>query len=149
MPMPKFNQNREIPYKAKFIRKIILDVESYPEFLPWCSDAKILERKKNYFIANLAINFNGIKIDYDSEIDFYASKKQEIINVKAISGPFRKLNNVWTINSIKDNCNIDFFIDFELNSIMLNGLLEMVFSIATKKMITSFEQRAKQIQGRN
>lgn len=133
-----------MPYKAEAINQIILDVERYPEFLPWCSSAKIILKEEDYFIAELSILFKGFAEQYKSRI--IPNRKNDIysIEVEAISGPFKFLKNNWKIKSINDKSEVDFYISFQLKSKILDMVIGTVFSIAVEKMMNAFEMRAKQ-----
>jgi len=142
--MHTFQEKKIMPYKAEIINQIILDVERYPEFLPWCSSAKIISKEEDYFIAELAILFKGFAEQYKSRI--IPNRKNDIysIEVEAISGPFKFLRNNWKIKSINDKSEVDFHISFQLRSKILDMVIGTVFSIAVEKMMNAFEMRAKQ-----
>jgi coenzyme Q-binding protein COQ10 len=140
--MHSFKDNRLLPYKAEFINSIILDIEKYPEFLPWCSNAAILSRTENEIIADLTINFKSFQEAYKSSIITGYDDKKFTINVEAISGPFKKLANFWVIERVNNDCRVNFSIDFEFKSSILDLVVGAFFSIAVDKMINAFEARA-------
>ena len=146
--MHQYKDSRKMPYDAKLINDIILQVDQYPEFLPWCKDAKILQIEENYFIAELFVSFKGFTYSYKSKIEHSYIDEKYIINVVAISAPFKSLNNKWIIKSLKNESYVEFFIDFEFESMILDKLVGLVFSIATEKMIHAFETRAKETSDR-
>ena len=141
--MHSFRENRAVPYSAEIINQVILDVEKYPEFLPWCKSAKIISKESDYFIAELEIVFKGFAEKYKSRI--IPTKEQSFysIKVEAISGPFKYLTNNWKIRTVEKGSEVDFDINFQFKSKMLDMVMGIVFSIATKKMINAFEMRAK------
>lgn len=143
--MPKFRENRSLPYEAELVNKVILDVEKYPDFLPWCKGAKIISQDTDSFIAEMIVSFKGFTERYRSQIKFTHENGEYTIKVNAISGPFKKLNNTWHIISIEEGCVVDFFIDFEFKSKILDMVIGVVFSIATEKMIVAFEERARML----
>ncbi|NRB10052.1 MAG: type II toxin-antitoxin system RatA family toxin [Rickettsiaceae bacterium] len=144
--MHSIHEVRNLPYNSKIIRQVILDIEKYPEFLPWCHHAKILSLdEENHIIAELAISFKGFKEIYKSRIDTDHKGNDYFINVEAISGPFEYLINKWKITDLGDNnSEVDFFIDFKFKSKLLNSFMGMFFTLATKQMVNAFEERVKE-----
>ena len=143
--MHSFNDTRLLPYQAELVRDIILDVEKYPEFLPWCFKATLLSKAENELIAELTINFKLFTESYTSQIITTENKEGFEINVKAISGPFKKLTNFWSIKKLNNDCEVNFSIDFEFKSTILDSVIGTLFSMATDKMINAFETRARYI----
>jgi len=143
--MHSFKEVRKMPYKASCINDIILDVEKYPEFLPWCSSAKIISANNDRIVADLTAEFKGFAENYRSQITAHEEGGFFVVNVEAISGPFKYLKNSWKIKSLNNECEIDFFIAFEFKSKILDMVIGMVFSIATEKMISAFEARAREL----
>ena len=143
--MHSFSETRNMPYSASLINSIVLDVEKYPDFLPWCNKATIISRDKNYLTAKLEISFKGFTESYVSKVYHSTAKEQYLIEAVAISGPFKHLSNVWSINKQNKCSKVKFSIDFEFKSRILNMVIGMVFSIATEKMIAAFESRAKEL----
>lgn len=132
-------------HDADIIEQIIMDVEKYPEFLPWCSAASILEQDDNSMIALLEISFKGFKENYKSKVKKDANSDGCQISVDAISGPFRYLKNVWNIKELENGVEVIFSIDFEFKSTILDMIVGVIFSTAAKKMIAAFENRANSL----
>ncbi|HJK88543.1 MAG: ubiquinone-binding protein [Alphaproteobacteria bacterium] len=143
--MPSFSDTRLLPYEAKLVRDIILDIGKYPEFLPWCSDAELLSNTEKELIAQLTISYKFFRETYKSLIVTTETPEGFIINVEAISGPFKKLTNFWSIRKINNQCEVKFSIDFEFKSVILDAVIGTFFSMATNKMIKAFETRAYHI----
>ena len=158
--MANFHKSKILNYSAKQIVDLVLDIEKYPQFLPWCKDAKIIKIiNPNLLNAYLVVNFKAISQKYVSRVEFYEEKSPQdinktyyIIDVKAIEGPFKKLNSRWRIIDIKDpqhniggSCKVDFYIDFEFSSFVLQKMIGTMFGYASEKMINSFEERAKKV----
>lgn len=145
--MPSHSEIKKLPYSAKQIFDLVMDIEKYPQFLPWCLASKITKNHtENHLEADLVINFKGFTQKYSSDVR--ASKTYDgeyLISVAAIDGPFKNLVNAWEFKDVKDGCEIKFFIDFEFKSIILGKMIGMIFEKATNKMIDAFETRAKEI----
>lgn len=143
--MHSFTETRNMPYSASLINSIVLDIEKYPEFLPWCSKAKIISKNDDYVTAELEITFKGFTESYISKVYHTMTDEQYLIEVVAISGPFKHLKNVWSINNANNCSEVKFSIDFEFKSRILDMVIGMIFSTTTEKMITAFESRAKDL----
>lgn len=139
-------------FSVKELHDLVLDIESYPEFLPWCSAARIIESSDNKIIAELVVHFASFHEKYTSEVTVVPPNdtgKYSKINVEMIEGPFNKLNNIWVFehDSKKNKTMVKFNIDFEFKSVILQKMMGAMFGIALKKMMSSFEERAKEIYG--
>jgi coenzyme Q-binding protein COQ10 len=133
-------------YKIEQIYELITDVEKYPEFLPWCKNAQIVEESKNSFIADLIISFKVFTEHYRSQVTLKPPKHGKAsVDVNLIYGPFKELSNLWKLKSNKKGgTDIDFYISFEFKSALLEKLIGLLFSKACQKMVAAFEQRADQ-----
>ncbi|MFT5703402.1 MAG: coenzyme Q-binding protein COQ10 [Rickettsiales bacterium] len=145
--MPSHTEKKILPFSAKQMFDLVMDIEKYPEFLPWCLAAKITkENSENSLEAGLVINFKGFTQKYSSNVRTSTTIDGELlISVAAIDGPFRNLVNAWEFKDIKDGCEVKFFIDFEFKSMILGKMIGMIFEKATNKMIDAFEKRAIKI----
>ena len=123
---------------------MVLDIEKYPDFIPWCLDGKIhkIEKKENNveIIADLTIGKSFFRETYKSFIIY--NKKLDTITVTNINGPLKHLNNEWTFRQKGKKSEIDFIIDFELKSKFLNLLMIKYFDKGLNKIADAFEKRA-------
>lgn len=142
--MPEFSETKILPYKPEQIYELVMDIEKYPEFLPWCKKAKIIDViSEQNLTADLLINFKNIFEKYRSNVKHGIDENDHyFVEVKAIEGPFKKLINRWKFFEDEQGCKIEFFIDFEFNSFFLEKMLGVIFGKATKKMMNAFETRA-------
>lgn len=143
--MHSFQETRVMPYKAKLINEIIMDIEKYPEFLPWCKKAKIIEKNNDFLTAELFLEFKGFTESYVSKVITNTKNDNYCIEVVAISGPFKLLKNAWAIKQLDNGTKVDFSIDFVLKSRILDMIVGMVFSAAAEKMVGAFEARANKL----
>lgn len=144
--MPSFTQSKILPYSAQDIYKLVMDIEKYPEFLPWCKQARIVEIiSETNLHADLLVNFKNFFEKYRSDVKHgQNSENGYFIDVIAIEGPFKKLINQWRIHGLESQkCQVDFFVDFEFNSFFLNKVVGPIFERAAIKMMTAFEERAQ------
>ena len=123
---------------------MILDIEQYPKFVPWCLDGKIYEKKDSKdFIeikADLRVGKKFINEVYSSLVLY--SKKKDLITVANIEGPLKHLKNEWKFKEINNKTQLDFNIDFELKNNFLNMIMKKYFNIGVNKIADSFEKRA-------
>ena len=133
-----------INHSAKKIYEIVLDIEKYPEFIPWSSDVKIKSKTKNNIIADLLVNYRFFKKTFTSDVRFDSNKL--VINVIYIKGPLKNLQNQWKFVKIEDNkTNVLFKIKFEFKNIIYQKMTEVFFDLIENKMIHSFKKRADDI----
>ncbi len=149
--MPSHKEIKTLPYSARQIFDLVMDIEKYPQFLPWCLVAKITKVfNEKHFEADLAINFKGFSQKYSSDVRASQTIDGEfLISVVAIDGPFKNLINSWQFKDISGGCQVEFFIDFEFKSIILGKMIGMIFEKATNKMIDAFEKRAEAVYNIN
>ncbi len=141
--MPKFSQTKVLPYQPQELFNLVLDVKSYPKFLPWCKLATIISQNEEQIIAELTIQAKSFSSKYQSRITTKIINDHDYnIKVEAISGPFKYLKNLWQFSQEGNNTKIEFFIEFEMKFSIINKLVEIFFADATKKMIKAFENRA-------
>jgi len=150
--LPKKNITKKFCYPLELIENLILDIDNYKEFLPWCTNSKIISKKKNKdsieIIADLEIGYSFAKDVYTSHVKYDIMKKKIIVN--AIDGPLKILENIWILNQIsKNECEVEFFINLELKNIVLNKMLDKMFDIGFEKILDSFEKRAKFLANSN
>ena len=123
---------------------MVLDIEQYPEFVPWCLDGKVYEKKvTDDFIeikANLKVGKKFINETYSSLVLY--SKKKDLITVTNIHGPLKYLKNEWKFKEINNKTELDFIIDFELRNNFLNIIMKNYFNFGLNKITDAFEQRA-------
>ena len=146
--MPKASVKRLIECKKTDLINLVLDIEKYPEFVPFCFDAKIYENKKEgdliKIIADLTIGKGPFKDTYKSDVVF--NKKNDTIFVKNIDGPLNHLSNNWTfIEKANDITEVTFDIDFEIRNKFLNSLMVVSFQFGLEKIADAFQKRAKEL----
>jgi coenzyme Q-binding protein COQ10 len=143
--MPTHAERRRLPYTAEQLFALVADVERYPEFLPWCLGARIRERNATTITADLLIGFKMVRERFTSKIVLDPPRG---IDVSYSEGPFRYLDNHWTFEPQADGgCIIDFYVDFEFRSRMLQKIIGLLFNEAVRRMVAAFETRARQLYG--
>ncbi len=143
--MPTHAEQRILPYSPKQMFDLVAAIDQYDEFLPWCVGSRIKERKENIVLADLVIGFKLFREKFTSKVTL--DEENMRIDVEYMDGPFRYLNNHWQFNAHPDGCEIDFFVDFEFRSMILQKTIGMLFNEAVTRMISAFENRAKELYG--
>ena len=123
---------------------MVLDIEKYPEFVPWCLNSKIYNKNdkgtKIEITADLTIGKNFFNETYKSFIIY--DKSLDSIHVTNINGPMKHLENKWYFKRLGNNSEVDFHVDFELKNKILNLLVTKSFDIGLRKIADAFEKRA-------
>jgi len=139
-----------LPYTPDQLRALVGDVERYPEFVPWISamrtwNARELGDGVDTLDAEAGVGFSFLKERFATRVRRDAAGQQ--IDVNLLSGPFRKLANRWRFFDDPDGTRVEFDIDFEFKSRLLDGLLKANFHHAVDRLMTCFEDRAKALYG--
>ena len=131
----------------KNLINIVLDIEKYTEFVPWCLEGKINEKKETVdyieIKADLRVGKKFINEVYSSLVLYY--KKEDKIVVTNIEGPLKYLKNEWKFKKIANNTQLEFNIDFEVKNSFLNIIMKNYFNFGLKKITDAFENRAKKL----
>ncbi|WP_373085578.1 type II toxin-antitoxin system RatA family toxin [Sneathiella sp.] len=143
--MPTHAEQRILPYTPKQMYDLVAAIDQYDEFLPWCVGARINERKDNVVFADLVIGFKLFREKFTSRVTL--DEPNLVIDVEYMDGPFRYLNNHWKFIDHPDGCKVDFFVDFEFRSMILQKTIGLLFNEAVTRMISAFENRAKKLYG--
>ena len=145
--MPKASVKRLIECNKEQLVDLVLDIESYPKFIPYCLDAKIYEKKEEnnliLIIADLTIGKGPIKATYKSDVRF--NKNTDTILVTNIEGPLKYLNNIWIFLEKDNSTEISFDIDFEIKNKFLNIVMNKSFQYGLDKIADSFQKRANNL----
>ena len=145
--MPSASIKKEIPCSKENLIKMVLDIEKYPEFVPWCIGAKIYTKNdkgdKIEITADLTIGKSFFKQTYKSFVIY--DKSKDSIHVTNIHGPLKHLENKWFFRKIDNNSEVEFHVDFELKNEIFNILMQKSFDIGLKKIADSFEKRSMEL----
>lgn len=139
--MIKYKEQKILPYSQEQLFNLVADIERYPEFLPWCQNAKIHEKKESFLTAELIIGYKLFKESYISNVHLTPSSQ---ITVSYAKGPLKHLSNLWYFMPIEiKKCQVNFEVEFELRSLFLQKAVEAMFSTIIEQMLGSFEDRAR------
>ena len=142
--MPSTSIKKEISCSKENLIKMVLDIEKYPEFVPWCVNSKIYSKNdkgdKVEITADLTIGKSFFNETYKSFVIY--EKSSDSIHVTNKEGPLKRLENKWLFKQKGNNSEVDFHVDFELKNKILNMLMTKTFDIGLKKIADAFEKRA-------
>ena len=145
--MPKASVKRTINCSKENLINLVLNIEDYPKFIPYCLNAKIYEKKlyndDQLIIADLTIGKGLFKDTYKSDVKYI--KKEDIILVKNIDGPLKYLDNKWQFVKIGKLTEVSFDVDFELKNKFLNILMVKSFKYGLDKIADAFQRRAEEL----
>ena len=145
--MPKASVTRLIECKKEQLIDLVLDIEKYPEFVPFCLGSNVYQRNNNddqiLIIADLTIGKGPFKDTYKSDVKF--DKNDSVINVTNIGGPLRHLENNWKFVESDIGTEIFFDIDFEIKNKFLNLVMTKSFQFGLNKIADAFQKRAQDL----
>ena len=147
--MPKASVKRLIECNKSQLIDLVLDIEKYPEFVPFCLDSHVYKRKDEgelmLIIADLTIGKGPFKDTYKSDVKF--NKKNDTIKVTNIGGPLNHLENTWHFKDHDNRTEILFDIDFEIENKFLNIVMTKSFQFGLDKIADAFQKRAEELFG--
>ena len=142
--MPSSSKKKKISCSKENLINMVLDIEKYPEFVPWCLNGKIYKKQdkgnKIEITADLTIGKSFFNETYKSFVVY--DKSTYSINVTNVNGPLKHLQNRWFFKEVGNKSEVHFYVDFELKNKILNLLMSRSFNIGLKKIANAFENRA-------
>ena len=145
--MPKASVKKLIECKKEQLINLVLDIEKYPKFVPFCVNAKVYEKKEKgnmlLIVADLTIGKGPFKDTYKSDVKY--NKKKDSIFVTNLDGPLKYLENTWHFNEKNNITEVSFGVDFELKNEFLNIVMAKSFQFALDKIAEAFQKRAEEL----
>ena len=133
-----------IPCNKEQLVEMVLDIEKYPEFVPWCIEGKSYDKNESddllTFSGDLKVGKKFLNETFSSHVSYY--KEKDKIIVTNLDGPLKNLKNEWHFKEINNLTQLEFFIDFELKNPILNGIMKKSFHLGLNKIAKAFEERA-------
>lgn len=143
--MPTHAEKKTLPYSPEQMFDLVLDIERYPEFLPWCLSCDVIKEDEQDKFANLIIGYKVFREWIKCRVTFQRSHS---IRVEYINGPLKYLSNTWNFTDApNDGCIVDFYVDFEFKNPFFQKLMGVFFNELVKRMVKAFEDRAVQLYG--
>ncbi|MBF0424861.1 MAG: type II toxin-antitoxin system RatA family toxin [Magnetococcales bacterium] len=144
--MSRHQVNAVVPYTPRQMYDLVVDMDSYPQFLPWCVQARKYDITPTQFTAEMTIAFKGLRETFRT-IDTLVPGRS--IRISLLSGPFKHLQNSWDFIAVPEGTRIEFSIDFKFSNKLLSVAMGPLFGNVTQRMVTAFRQRADVVYGSN
>ena len=144
--MTTINKSALVPYTSQEMYRLVRDIEAYPEFLPWCRQAKILSEDQDEVRATLWLSKGGVDKSFNTSNRHQSNK---MIEIRLVEGPFRHLQGFWRFDTLGDaGCKVSLDIEFEFASRMLSMVVGPVFNQIANSLVDSFQKRAVEVYGK-
>jgi len=138
-----FEETREVACSAATMYGLVVDIASYPQFLPWVAESRILQQTVDTITAELTAELAGMRYRF-STVDRLLPN--QLVEIRLQEGPFKFLESVWSFDTLDDNrCKVRFSIEFAFKNMMLDVVASPLFSTACRTMVSAFEKRALQL----
>ena len=148
--MPVHSETRKLPYSADQMYDLVADISAYPQFLPWCSAARIRSRTTQgeceTVEADLVISFKVFRESFASRVELWNMAKK--IDTQYLEGPFKHMKSSWEFVDTPTGCDVCFFVDFEFKNAILRSIIGVVFNEAMQRIVRAFESRAEMLYGK-
>ncbi|MGF1651571.1 MAG: type II toxin-antitoxin system RatA family toxin [Hyphomicrobiaceae bacterium] len=151
--MNRFETRRRVPFTAQQMYALVADVERYPEFLPLCERLRVTDRRteggRDVLIADMTMGYHAIRETITSKVTLYPDEPK--VTVAYLNGPFSRMENRWLFKELGGDpvvSEVEFYIAYELRSLMLKFIVSQVFDRAFRKFASAFERRAHDVYGR-
>ena len=143
--MTTHSEQRVVPFRPDQMFDLVADVRRYPEFLPWCVGSRIRSEREAEIVADLMIGYKLVRERFTSRVILDRSAWR--IDAQYADGPFKHLDSYWVFGEHPDGCLVDFHVEFEFRSVMLQKIIATLFNEAAKRMVAAFEDRAQTMYG--
>ena len=141
--MPVVSKSALVHHSAAEMYKLVCDFEAYPEFLPWCSDSRLISRSETEICGELEVSRMGIKQRFST---CNALSVNERMDIQLRKGPFRKLQGGWRFTALReDACKVELTLDFEFSGKLIDAAFGRVFSHIANSLVEAFCKRADEV----
>ena len=147
--MTTYTERKTVAYTPAQLFALVADVCKYPQFLPWCTGARIRSHVGDTLVADLTIGFGPFRESFTSSVTLTPPDANGVSRIKSEyeNGPFKYLHNRWTFTPDGQGCVVDFYVNFEFRNFILQKAIGAVFTEAVRRMVYAFLKRARDIYG--
>ena len=135
-------------YSPEEMFRLVTDVARYPEFLPWCNQAQVLEQDDQGMLADIGISMAGISQVFTTRNTHVAGRE---VHMKLVKGPFSQLDGVWRFSPVGDGaqraCKVELTLNYGFSSAALAAIVGPVFDRIAASLVDAFVKRAERIYG--
>jgi ribosome-associated toxin RatA of RatAB toxin-antitoxin module len=143
--MTSIHRSALVPYSTEKMYGLINDVNTYPEFLPWCSHARVLEKNDTGMLASITVSGGGLNKTFTTKNTF---SPYHCITMAHVDGPFKALAGTWRLTALADlGCRVELDLTFEVHSGLKAMLFGLMFNKAADKLVEGFTARAHHLFG--
>lgn len=144
--MTVVHKSIQLEYSAQQMYALVEDIESYPEFLPWCDSVRVQRDSVNHtVVAEMHMNVMGMRQTFTTQ---NVNTPSDSIKIRLKDGPFKTLDGEWTFTPIDDShSTVSVSMTYEFSNFLLEKLIGPLFGAMTIDLISAFRQRAKKIYG--
>jgi ribosome-associated toxin RatA of RatAB toxin-antitoxin module len=142
--MPAVRTTEFIPFSARQMFELVNDVEAYPEFLPWCSNARLERCTAEGIVATVTVAKGPMHHAFTTE---NRNREYDRIEMGLVKGPFKRFHGVWRFDEAPGGCHVSLNLDFEFSNRLFAAALSKVFKVITGSMVQAFRQRAQRLYG--
>lgn len=134
-----------MPYSAEQMFDLVNDVAAYPEFLPWCSESRVLESSDTEMLASITVARAGVSHNFTTRNQL---ERPSLIRLNLVEGPFSSLEGWWRFSQLgSDGCKTEMNLRFDFSSSILNATFGKIFAQAADTMVDAFSERASKVYG--
>ncbi|MDX1697090.1 MAG: type II toxin-antitoxin system RatA family toxin [Thiohalobacterales bacterium] len=143
--MESIDRSALVPYTQAEMFALVSDVDSYPEFLPWCSGAETLSCEEDHVDARIEFHVGGLKKSFTTR---NRHVQDALIEMQLVDGPFSDLQGRWEFTPLgQDGCRISLHMEYDFSSRMVRSVTAPVFGQIANSLVDAFQKRAAEIYG--
>lgn len=143
--MSRIHRSALVPYSDHEMYQLVADIPSYPQFLPWCGETRVLKQAEDMVEAAITISYHGVHKTFTTR---NLLQKDKMMEIRLLEGPFRYLNGFWRFTPLDDrSCKIDFDLEFEVANRLVATVLTPVFNGIANQLVDAFHTRAIALYG--
>lgn len=140
--MSRHSASTIVQFTPQQMYHLVIDMDRYPEFLPWCSKARKFECETDSFKSEITFSFKGLRETFYTKDRIEPDRR---ITITLTDGPFRHLESEWLFTPVNGGTKIDFYIDFNFKNKLIDLTIGPVFGEASRRMVDAFKQRAENL----
>jgi ribosome-associated toxin RatA of RatAB toxin-antitoxin module len=143
--MPRVEKSVLVEYSAQQMFDLVEDIESYPDFLPWCAGTRVDFRDEKRTVATMYASFHGVKAHFTTE---NAKEAPFWMTMKLVEGPFRHLEGGWRFKPLGENaCKVEFYLSYEFSNKLFDGIIGPMFQQIANTFVEVSMKRAHLVYG--
>ncbi len=142
--MPFIQHSLEVPYNVSEMYQLVNHIEKYSEFLPWCTESKVINQDEDSIQACLTLTGGGLSKTFTTSNRL---QKDKLIEISLINGPFKHLEGYWSFETTPNGSRINLNLEFEFSTRLLALAFSPFFERVANTLVQAFSDRAKQVYG--